>query len=116
MRITIICPVRKGTPDEVFGHVEQLEGSGHKVFFPTRDIPKVMPESEICRKMRIEIAAAKEVHVWYDGSSQGVHYDMGVLETILDWSVFSPKVKWLNPVENPVGYEAVLKEMCDEVG
>ncbi len=111
MRICIICPVRRGTPDEVYAHVAALEGSGHKVFFPTRDIPQRMPEGEICRKMRREIAGAKEVHVWYSADSQGVHYDMGVLETILDWSVFFPKVKWLNPVESPVGYEAVLKEM-----
>ena len=115
MRVTIICPVRKGTPEAVFHHVVKLEKEGNKVFFPARDIPKVMPEGEICQKMQHEMAVAKEVHVWYSPDSQGVHFDMGVLFTLLAWSVFRPKVKWLNP-SNPTGldgYEVVLKGMCE---
>ena len=114
MRICVICPVRKGTPDEVYAHVGALEGSGHLVFFPTRDIPQTIPETGICQRMLLEIDLADEVHVWYSPDSQGVHFYMGILFSTLSDSEcrVKPTVKWLNPVENPVGYEAVLKEMC----
>lgn len=114
-RICIICPVRKGTPKSVYSHVTDLEKEGHQVFFPTRDIGSTMPEIDICWRMLLKIDIADEVHVWYKGTSQGVHFDMGLLFATLHWHTGQepPKVKWLNPVENPTGYEAVLKGMCE---
>ncbi len=114
MRICIICPVRKGTPDELFGYVEQLEQEGHIVFFPTRDIKQTSAETAICQRMLMEIDICDEAHVFYDGTSQGVHFDMGLLFGVLSWPIKKPKVVWLNPSENPIGYEAVLKGMVEE--
>ena len=110
MRICIVCPVRKGTPQAVFDHVKKLEVAGHIVFFPVWDIGGPMPETDICQRMLMELDLANEVHVWYEPNSQGVHFDMGMLFVLQ--SERPRQVKWLNPVENPIGYETVLKEMC----
>ena len=109
MRICIITPVRKGTPKAVFHHVVKQEKEGHDVFFPPRDIPKTTPESDICQRMLMELDLADEIHVYYSGSSQGVHFDMGVLFVLQ--SEVPRKVKWLNPSNNPSGYEVVLRSM-----
>ena len=133
MRVCIVCPVRKGTPELVFDHVAELEkNEDNSVFFPPRDIPKTTPESDICQRMLMELDLADEIHVYYSGSSQGVHFDMGVLFVLQ--SEVPRRVKWLNPpvyrqrhwwqawlwpnrAKSPQleGYEAVLKEICHVV-
>jgi hypothetical protein len=89
-----------------------LECEDHDVFFPPRDIPKTTPEPDICQRMLLELDLADEIHVWYEKTSQGVHFDMGILFVLQN--EVPRKVRWLNEAKSPQldGYEAVLKEVC----
>lgn len=79
MKICVICPVRNGTPIEVYDHVEYLEGCGHEVYLPPRDTPQDNPVGfEICRKNCLAIQGAEEIHVYYEQTSQGIHFDLGM--------------------------------------
>ena len=78
MKITIICLVRSGTPDEVYSYVAELEKGGHQVYFPPRDTPQDDPTGlNICLRMCQQIRLADEVHIFYNKDSQGIHFDMG---------------------------------------
>lgn len=79
MKIKIICPVRKGTPQEVTDYVAMLEHQGHKVHFPPRDTNQNdVTGVNICLNHFHAISEADEVHIWYDPTSQGVHFDLGM--------------------------------------
>ncbi len=78
MRITIICSVRSGTPQEVYDYAEKMERAGHKVYLPPRDTPQDDATGlDICLRMCQQIRLADEVHIFYDSASQGIHFDMG---------------------------------------
>lgn len=81
MRIYFACPVRQAGPD-VRAALEQaaakLEARGHTVYLPHRDTPQGLPGLAICRQNLAAIAGSDEVHLWYDESSSGVHFDLGV--------------------------------------
>jgi nucleoside 2-deoxyribosyltransferase len=79
MKITIICPVRNGTPQEVIDYVAKLENEGHQVHFPPRDNPQSDPIGyDICNTMRNAIDWCDEVRVIYNPNSQGTHFDLGM--------------------------------------
>ncbi len=79
MRITIICSVRKGTPQTVYDYVAKLESEGHQVYLPPRDTPQDDPTGlNICLRMKQTISQCDEVHILYDSDSQGIHFDLGM--------------------------------------
>ena len=79
MKITIICSVRKGTPEWIADYVHSMESIGHTVYFPPRDTPQDDPTGlNICLRMCQQIRLADEVHICYAADSQGVHFDMGM--------------------------------------
>jgi len=82
MKIYLICPVRKATPEysQVSRlYVAQLETLGHQVYWPARDTDQVDPTGlRICKDNRGGIENADEVHVIWDGQSQGSIFDLGI--------------------------------------
>lgn len=82
MNIFIICPVHKLTLEEaqeVLLYVQALELLGYNVHYPPRDTEQDDPIGlRICRDNCITITFADEVHVWYNPSSSGSHFDLGV--------------------------------------
>ena len=79
MRITIICPVRDGTPQEVLDYVSMLEAESNEVYLPPRDTPQEDPSGiEICSRMRAAIEWADRIDIHYNKSSQGTHFDLGI--------------------------------------
>ena len=108
MKITIICPVRKGTPREVYDYVAKLEAEGHEVYLPPRDTPQSDPTGfEICGRMRQAILNADEVHIWHSDNSQGCHFDLGMA-----FMQLSP-LKLINNPDDipPKSYLKVIKEV-----
>jgi len=108
MKITIICSVRAGTPDEVYNYVAELERNGHQVYFPPRDTPQDdITGLNICLRMCHQIRLADEIHIFYNKDSQGVHFDMGC--------AFAMGKKWklVNspPDNNEKSYIKVIKEI-----
>ena len=79
MKITILCPVRNGTPQEVVDYVSYMESLGHELYLPPRDTPQEDPSGfEICSRMKAAIDWADRVDIFYDKSSQGTHFDLGM--------------------------------------
>jgi hypothetical protein len=82
MKIYIICPVRKASPEysqAAQNCAAQLEELGHQVYWPTRDTDQIDTTGlRICKDNRRAIEAADEVHVIWDGQSQGSVFDLGI--------------------------------------
>jgi nucleoside 2-deoxyribosyltransferase len=81
VKIFMICPVRKVTPEfreMVRVQVELREQHGHKVHWPERDTNQAADSIGICEQNRTAIEQADEVHVCYDGESTGCLFDLGV--------------------------------------
>lgn len=82
MKIFLICPVRNVTLKEteaILRYVSNLSRAGHSVYWPTRDTDQTDPTGlQICRQNRNAIMAADEVHVWWNPSSTGSLFDLGI--------------------------------------
>jgi hypothetical protein len=82
MKIYLICPVRNATPEffkAAQESVAQLEALGHQVYWPARDTDQVDSTGlRICKDNRGAIEAADEIHVIWDGQSQGSIFDLGI--------------------------------------
>jgi len=80
-KIFIICTVRNATQeynDRLNRYVWALEFIGHKVHLPHRDTDQSARGFDICSQNMKAIKASNEVHIFYNGTSQGTHFDMGV--------------------------------------
>lgn len=81
MRIYIICPVRgisESTRSAIAAYVTGLEEK-HEVYWPLRDTPQDDPIGvEICRYNRRAIETCDEVWVWWDPTSAGSKFDLGI--------------------------------------
>lgn len=81
MKIFIVCSVRDADPvyfDTVNAYARKLEARGHRVHLPARDTNQSKPGVTICRQNLKAIEAADEIHIFYNGRSQGTHFDMGM--------------------------------------
>ncbi len=80
-KIFIICSVRGASWEyqlELESYVEDLEERGCKVHLPHRDTNQQARGLDICKQNMEAIKQADEVHVFYNHTSQGTHFDMGV--------------------------------------
>lgn len=81
MKVFIICPVRladENTREKLEKYVLFLESNGYKVHLPHRDTNQNASGYDICVENMNAIKSAEEVHIFYNGKSQGIHFDMGV--------------------------------------
>ena len=81
-KIFVIHPVRNLSPewrDGLTKYVETLEERGHEVYFPIRDTEQNDRTGlNICCQNRKAIQEADEVHIAWDGKSQGCLFDLGM--------------------------------------
>lgn len=82
MKIFLICPVR-GIADEgqsaIARYVLNLVRAGHMVHWPLRDTDQDdLVGLRICQDNRRAIEDADEIHVWWNGKSQGSIFDLGM--------------------------------------
>jgi len=82
MNIYIICSVRDADEKlraELEAYTNWLEDKGHFVHLPHRDTNQDASGLDICLENAAAIRLCDEVHVFYDPSSQGSHFDLGML-------------------------------------
>lgn len=80
--IFVICTVRGVSAEQKAkqeAYVASLEAQGYSVHYPPRDTDQTATGYEICKQNGMAMHKAKEVHIFYNPSSQGTHFDMGVL-------------------------------------
>jgi len=85
--IYLICPVRGVTPEEqvaLDAYVAGLEKNGHTVHYPPRDTDQTDDGCglKICESHRRALWKADEVHVWWNPTSTGSHFDFGMAYVI----------------------------------
>jgi len=82
MNIFIICPVRNCTEewkDGLSKYVTMLENQGHKVHYPPRDTNQNDNIGyNICIQNKKAIEEADEIHIAWDGKSEGCLFDIGI--------------------------------------
>jgi len=82
MNISIICPVRNLSAewkDGLLRYTLALEREGHTVHLPFRDTEQQDRTGfNICTDHAEKMLAADEVHVAYDGKSEGWLFDLGM--------------------------------------
>jgi len=81
MNIFIICTVRDASTEyrrKLEKYAEDLENAGHSVHLPHRDTNQNASGLNICQENKNAIIKADEVHIFYNLSSQGTHFDMGM--------------------------------------
>ena len=78
----LICPVRNLTPEQkeqIGKRVSDLEDRGTQIYWPPRDTNQDDPIGlRICQDNRSAIANAKKIRVFWDPSSQGSLFDLGM--------------------------------------
>jgi hypothetical protein len=81
-RIFIICPVRNVTDKEkryLEDYILKLEAAGHLVHYPSRDTNQNDKIGlSICMENRQAIQDSDEVHVYWNSSSSGSGFDLGM--------------------------------------
>lgn len=80
-KIFVICSVRGASDeyrDKLEHYVSQLEERGYKIHLPHRDTNQQARGFDICKQNMEAIKESDEVHIFYNHTSQGTHFDMGV--------------------------------------
>ena len=82
MKVYLICPVRNVTEEqqiEIDTYAKQLENNGIIVHNPKYDAPQDDPTGFIiCETHLNAMKNSDEVHVFWDVSSKGSHFDLGM--------------------------------------
>lgn len=82
MRIFLICPVRFASEEQtrlIADWVRQQENvEGNVVHWPARDTMQDQDSLKICEDNRFAMEHSDEVHVWYEPTSQGSVFDIGM--------------------------------------
>lgn len=104
MKVFLISPVRDVTSESYQlskSYVEKLEAEGIKVHWPIRDTNQDDKTGfNICVANCKSIREADEVHIIWDGKSQGSMFDLGI--TFCLWSIFGNVGKKIVPVYLPL--------------
>jgi len=82
MNIYLVCSVRNcsdGDLESLTGYVSGLESIGHTVHFPHRDTNQGETGINICEQNTEAMMSCDEAHIFFDKTSFGSHFDLGVL-------------------------------------
>ena len=82
MKIYVICAVRNATEEQVAhirASVQVLKEMGHDVHFPPDDVDQDDPTGQaICEHHKKAMKECEQVHVYWDVTSKGSHFDLGM--------------------------------------
>jgi len=81
--VFLICPVRDANTEQkarMEAYIAKLEGEGKKVYYPARDTDQVDETGgfRICQDNAKAIYKSREVHIFFDPTSEGSRFDLGV--------------------------------------
>lgn len=83
MRIYIVCPVRRRTPEQdraLLDYARRLKEAGHEVFLPGRDSTIPEREENVTALVAVNfsrIRISDEVHVYYAANTDWSLFDIG---------------------------------------
>ncbi len=82
-KIFLICPVRNATKEQLHNmenYIYAVKNAGYQIHAPHRDTVQqdIFGGYAICRQNAYAIATSKEVHIYYDKTSKGSMFDLGV--------------------------------------
>jgi len=122
MKIFLICPVRNASEEQkskMEQYISGLEGLGHEVYYPARDTDQEDSVGyRICSDNTDAIWEADEVHMFWDETSKGSLFDLGVAFAYgKDLVIANPED--IEPNEgksfvNMISYWSMLSEIKDE--
>jgi len=79
MKVFVICPIRNVDQTVVKDYVRGLEVLGYEVYYPARDTNQNDPSGlQICKDNFKALRDSDEVHIIWDGKSEGVLFDCGM--------------------------------------
>lgn len=111
-KVFIICPVRNASgevKETLKQYVHALEGKGFLVHYPPWHTDQNDPIGDkICEQNFKAILEADEIHVWYDETSTGVHFDMGGMFMLTQILGYKKKIVFVNDDEGK-SFRKVLK-------
>ena len=100
MKIFFISPVRQATDDvrkKCEEYVAYLEKQGHEAHWPMRDTDQNDPIGiQICDTNLGKILEADEIHVYYDKTSTGIHFDLGGTYMLIRILGYKKRVVFVN--------------------
>lgn len=105
-KVFVICPVRiadSATRKKLEAYKKLLESQGYIVHLPHLDTDQKASGYEICMQNMKAILEADEIHIFFDSSSYGSHFDLGVAFL----ACYRNKKKIIKVIENP---EVISKE------
>ncbi|PKM70119.1 MAG: hypothetical protein CVU86_07110 [Firmicutes bacterium HGW-Firmicutes-11] len=80
--IFLICPVRNATEvqkQKMEKHISKIESQGHTIYYPARDTDQNDGVGyRICTDNLNAMKAADEIHIFWDPSSTGTLFDLGM--------------------------------------
>lgn len=119
MKIYIICPVRNSTPEVkklLDDYVSMLEKDGHTVHYPPRDVDQTDDGVglEICKKHRVAMWKADEIHVLWDENSGGSKFDLGMAFALIPMHKVKFKLIKLHERTPHKSYSNVLYSLVEK--
>ncbi len=104
-RVFIICPVRNATPQvkkRLKKYVAELENKGYIVHYPPRDTDQSDPVgNKICEENAYAMLDSDEIHIFYDGNSTGLFFDLGITFILTQIFDYKKKIVFINKDEIP---------------
>jgi len=80
--VFLICPVRNASEEQknrMMSYITDLENKGLKVYYPARDTNQIDPIGfRICTDNKNAIDLSKEIHIFWDKTSNGSLFDLGI--------------------------------------
>lgn len=110
MRIMLLSPTREASgywKDGMKAYVDLLEKQGHVVHYPLRDTPQNDRTGlNICKANLKAIQQADEIHIAWDGKSQGVLFDLGMAFAL--GKIIKPVVGYFPPLTPHKSFQAMV--------
>ena len=115
MKVYIVCPVRQSRQEEreiMDAYAKALERRDIEVHYPPRDVNQNGDITRICREHRSFMIDCDEVHVFWNVTSGGSHFDLGMAYALNKKIVLIKS--FLDYVINGKSFQKVIEKLQEE--
>lgn len=123
-KVFFISPVARATGElraELEAYVKNLEENNHEVHLPHRDTQQKDSTGgyNVCKTNARAIMNCDEIHIWYEETSGGSKFDIGVTFTLVVMMGYNKKIVIVNDdkvtCENEKSFLKVLRYHIENV-